>query len=167
MDRSILRSQRSGSWSVFLKKQWDTWEKVEGTATLFGLIYAPFYKFKRMEKRGDGEERGRPVTFIHPHLFEGLLQMQMFPLQKIFIATLHSPLRAHEDAKSSNTRKSVQVLHLFPFISLCSSPVGVYRIKIFVGVLLFSLLLSTLSLLPHFLPSPSVVWAISAATRTR
>lgn len=40
---SILRRQQSGSWSVFLKKQLDACEKVEGTATLFGLIYAPFY----------------------------------------------------------------------------------------------------------------------------
>lgn len=98
-----------------------------------------------------GRKKGRLVTFIHPHSFEGLLQMQKLPLQKIFIATLYSPLRTHEDAKSSNMRKSVQVLHLFPFISLCTSPVGVYRIKIFVGVLLFSFLLSTLSLFQHFL----------------
>lgn len=133
-------------------------------------IWAYSCPFLLIQKKGEILRRGgkrQTGDLLHPHSLEGLLQMQKLPLQKIFIATLRSPLRTHEDAKSSNMRKSIQVLHLFPFISLCSSPVGIYRIKIFVGVLLFSLLLSTLSLFLHFLSSPSVVWAISTATRTR
>lgn len=49
---------------------------------------------------------------------------------------MQNPLRAREDNKRSNIHESVQVLHLFPFFSFCTSLVGVYGSNIFAGVLL-------------------------------